>query len=135
MLSLLRQGGWVMYPLLLFSVVAFAVILERAIFYVSSRSRSVRVVEELVALYKECGEWKAVAGRFAESQRRVYFLPLVSVYFDAFDEAREHAEERLFAQAKEIVMINERRLPLLASIASIAPLLGLFGTFLGMKDK
>ncbi|MDR2247981.1 MAG: hypothetical protein LBE17_15130 [Treponema sp.] len=41
MLSLFRQGGWVMYPLLAFSVVALAVILERAIFYMSSRSRSV----------------------------------------------------------------------------------------------
>jgi biopolymer transport protein ExbB len=134
MLSLFKQGGWVMYPLLLFSVISFAVILERALFYLLSRSRSVLAVEELAAIHKECGDWKTAAGRFGEKQKRVYFFPLVSVYFDAFEESPHLFEEHLFAQAKEIIMINERRLPILASIASIAPLLGLFGTVLGMIE-
>jgi biopolymer transport protein ExbB len=43
-------------------------------------------------------------------------------------------EERLFAQAKEIAIANECRLPVLASIAALAPLLGLFGTVLGMIE-
>jgi biopolymer transport protein ExbB len=64
----------------------------------------------------------------------VYFLPLVAAYFDAIDETPHLFEEHLFAQAKEIVMINERRLPILASVASIAPLLGLFGTVIGMIE-
>jgi biopolymer transport protein ExbB/TolQ len=33
MLSLFRQGGWVMYPLLAFSVISIAVILERTVFF------------------------------------------------------------------------------------------------------
>jgi biopolymer transport protein ExbB len=123
-----------MYPLLAFSVIALAVILERAVFYLSSRFRSVRTVEELATLYKECGDWKTTAGRFAEKQKRVYFLPLVIVYFNAFDEKPHLFEEHLFAQAKEIVMVNERRLPVLASIAAAAPLFGLFGTVLGMIE-
>jgi biopolymer transport protein ExbB len=134
MISLFRQGGWVMYPLLAFSVIVLAVILERTIFYLSSRARSVRVVEELAALYKEYGDWKAAARRFAESKKRVYFLPIITVYFDALDETRECTEERLFAQAKEIVMVNERRLSILSSIAAAAPLFGLFGTVLGMIE-
>jgi biopolymer transport protein ExbB len=134
MISLFKQGGWVMYPLLAFSVIVLAVILERAIFYVSSRARSVRTVEELAALYKECGDWKAAAGRFAESKKRVYFLPIITVYFDAINETPQSTEERLFAQAKEIVMVNERRLPILSSIAAAAPLFGLFGTVLGMIE-
>jgi biopolymer transport protein ExbB len=134
MISLFKQGGWVMYPLLAFSVIVLAVILERAIFYLSSRARSVRVVEELAALYKEWGDWKAAAGRFAENKKRVYFIPLVTAYFDALDETPQSAEERLFAQAKEIVMVNERRLPILSSLAAAAPLFGLFGTVLGMIE-
>jgi biopolymer transport protein ExbB len=121
-----------MYPLLAFSVIAFAVILERAVFYLLSRDRSSRVAEELATLRKEHGDWEAAAKSFEEHKKRVYFLPLIAVYFDALDEAPERAEERLFAQAKEIVMLNERRLPILASIAAIAPLFGLFGTVLGM---
>jgi biopolymer transport protein ExbB len=134
MLSLFRQGGWVMYPLLAFSVIALAVILERAIFFLSSRAGSVHDTEELAALYKECGDWKAAAGLFAEHKKRVYFLPVVTAYFDVFNETPQHLEECLFAQAKEIVMINERRLPILSSIAAAAPLFGLFGTVLGMIE-
>jgi biopolymer transport protein ExbB len=134
MLSLFRQGGWVMYPLLAFSVIALAVILERALFYLSSRSRSARAADEIAALYQECGDWKAAAKGFTEHRRRVYFLPIVTVYFDSFNETPQRLEERLFAQAKEIVMINERRLPILSSIAAAAPLFGLFGTVLGMIE-
>jgi biopolymer transport protein ExbB len=123
-----------MYPLLLFSVVSFAVIMERALFYLVSRARSVHVAEELAAFYKKYGDWKAAAGRFAEHKKRVYFLPIVIAYFEAFDEAPRIFEERLFAQAKEIVMVNERRLSVISSIAAAAPLLGLFGTVLGMIE-
>jgi biopolymer transport protein ExbB len=134
MLLLFQQGGWVMCPLLALSIIALAVIPERALFYLLTRARSNRIAEELVVLRKECGDWKAAAERFAGKQKRVYFLPLMAAYFDSFNEAPQLFEERLFAQAKEIVMINERRLPMLASIASIAPLLGLFGTVLGMIE-
>ncbi|MDR1179019.1 MAG: MotA/TolQ/ExbB proton channel family protein [Spirochaetales bacterium] len=123
-----------MYPLLALSIIALAVIPERALFYLLTRARSNRIAKELATFRKECGDWKTAAGRFAEKQKRVYFLPLVAAYFDSLNEAPQLFEERLFAQAKEIVMINERRLPMLASIASIAPLLGLFGTVLGMIE-
>jgi biopolymer transport protein ExbB len=134
MFSLFRQGGWVMYPLLVFSVISLAVIMERAVFYLATRAPAVRAAEELAALKKECGDWKAAAGRFAENRKRVYFLPLVTVYFDAPNETPEHTEERLYAQAKEIALVNERRLSVLSSIAAIAPLFGLFGTVLGMIE-
>jgi biopolymer transport protein ExbB len=134
MLELFKQGGWVMYPILVFSVIAFAVILERAVFYLLSRAPSARTAEELTAFRKECGDWKAAAERFAGKRKRAYYLPLVTAYFDAFGEAPQLFEERLFAQAKEIVIVNERRLPVLASIAALAPLLGLFGTVLGMIE-
>jgi biopolymer transport protein ExbB len=134
MLSLFRQGGWVMYPLLAFSIVSIAVILERAVFYIASRARSVRSAYELAALYKECGDWKASAKRFVENKKRVYFIPVVIAYFDSLDETPGVFEERLFARAKEIIIANERLLPVLSSIASAAPLLGLFGTVLGMIE-
>ncbi|MDR0629792.1 MAG: hypothetical protein LBG24_09195, partial [Treponema sp.] len=104
MLSLFKQGGWVMYPLLLFSVISIAVILERTVFYILSRARFLRTVEELATFGKECGYWKGAAKRFAEKHRRVYFLPLVAAYFQALDEEPRLFEEHLFAQAKEIVM-------------------------------
>ena len=121
-----------MYPLLAFSVISIAVILERAVFYILTRARSLRTVEELAAFGKEPGDWKEAVKHFTEKHRRVYFLSLVAAYFQALDEEPRLFEEHLFAQAKEIVMVNERRLPILASVASIAPLLGLFGTVLGM---
>ena len=123
-----------MYPLLTFSVVSLAVILERAVFYLLNRDRSARVVEELAAFCTESGDWKAAAFSFTQKQKRVYFMPLINAYFDTIGKTPHIFEEHLFAEAKEIVMINERHLPILASIASIAPLLGLFGTVLGMIE-
>jgi biopolymer transport protein ExbB len=134
MLSLFRQGGWVMCPLLAFSVIALAVILERALFYLSSRAGSVQAEEELVTLHKAYNDWKAAAGAFLENKKRLYYLPVIVAYFEAFDETPQQVEERLFARAKEIVMVNERRLPILSSIAAAAPLFGLFGTVLGMIE-
>ena len=134
MLSLFRQGGWVMYPLLAFSVITLAVILERAVFYLLSRACSTRAVEELDALYKEYGDWKIAAEHFTEQNKRVFFLPIVTAYFDTLDDTPQWVEEHLFVQAKERVMVNERRLPILASIAAAAPLFGLFGTVLGMIE-
>jgi biopolymer transport protein ExbB len=71
---------------------------------------------------------------FRGKQKRVYFIPVVTAYFDSLDEAPGIFEERLFARAKEIIIANERLLPVLSSIASAAPLLGLFGTVLGMIE-
>jgi biopolymer transport protein ExbB len=134
MLALFKQGGWVMYPILLFSIISIAVILERTVFYFLSRGRSIRTVENLETFRKEYGDWKGAAKCFAEKYRRVFFLSLVATYFEALDKEQHLFEEHLFVQAKEIVMLNERRLPILASVASIAPLLGLFGTVLGMIE-
>jgi biopolymer transport protein ExbB len=134
MLSLFRQGGWVMYPLLGFSVVAVAVILERAVFYIASRARSASPSDEIAAFRRGCGDWQTAAKRFAGKNKRVYFISVVIAYFDSIDEAPGIFEERLFASAKEIIIANERLLPVLSSIASAAPLLGLFGTVLGMIE-
>ena len=73
-------------PPLLFSVISIAVILERAVFYILSRARSLRTIEELAAFNKDCEGWKEAAKHFAEKHRRVYFLPLVAAYFQALDE-------------------------------------------------
>jgi hypothetical protein len=121
-----------MYPLLAFFVISITVILERAMFYILSRARSLRTIEELAAFGKECGDWKEAAKYFAEKHLCVYFLPLVAACFGPLDEDQRLFEEHLFAQAKEIVMVNERRFSILVSVASIAPLLGLFGTVLGI---
>ncbi|MDR0583200.1 MAG: hypothetical protein LBG57_02465 [Treponema sp.] len=86
MLALFKQGGWVRYPLLAFSVISIAVILERAVFYILSYARSLRTVEELAAFNKEYGDWKGAVKCFAEKHQRVYFLSLVAAYFDALNE-------------------------------------------------
>jgi hypothetical protein len=74
-----------MYPILLFSIISIAVILERAVFYLLSRACSLRTVEELAPYDKECGGWKEAVKHFAEKHRRAYFLPLVAAYFQALE--------------------------------------------------
>jgi biopolymer transport protein ExbB len=134
MLSLLKQGGYVMYPLLAFSVLSFAVIVERALFYLLSRAYKASAEDVLTQFYKECGDWKTAADRFAKIRSREYFIPLIAAYFNNAADLQQLFEENLFVHAKEIVLVNERRLDILASIASVSPLVGLFGTVLGMIE-
>jgi biopolymer transport protein ExbB/TolQ len=53
MLTLFKQGGWVMYPSLLFSAISIAVILEQVVFYILSRASSFRTFDELMVFVKE----------------------------------------------------------------------------------
>jgi biopolymer transport protein ExbB len=134
MLELFRQGGWVMYPLLAFSVLSLAVILERAAFYVSCRGEPEALLQHVASRWKQGADAAALSAELGAAGSRSYFILLVQNYFDAFDDALPVFEEKLYACGAEIVRLHERRLSPLSSIATISPLIGLFGTVLGMIE-
>jgi biopolymer transport protein ExbB len=55
-------------------------------------------------------------------------------YIDSTGEEASAVSEKLFIAGSEIMRKNEKRLSVLASIAHLAPLCGLFGTVLGMIE-
>ncbi|MDR2143847.1 MAG: MotA/TolQ/ExbB proton channel family protein [Treponema sp.] len=131
MLDLFTRGGWVMYPLLAFSIAALGIILERGFYFFISRQRLDRFLKDL-SIEGNAGELAALRKNLAAQNGRGYLTQMAGVYLACVGE--EAASEKLFAAGSEIIRESEKRLSVLASIAHLAPLCGLFGTVLGMIE-
>jgi biopolymer transport protein ExbB len=127
-LELLEQGGTVMLPLLLCSVVAVAIVLER-VWTLTREGRSARHVHALVY------QTLAGAGRTAALAVCQHDpSPLASIYRVALacagnDAVRRDVSERKLAQ---VVRPFSRFVWLLGTIGSLAPFIGLLGTVIGI---
>lgn len=130
MIELVKAGGWPMIPLVLLSLVALAIIGAR--FWALRRS---------VVLPPELGEevrqW--ASGRERLDQGHIEALretsPLGRLLAAALDARHRGAlaiRERVEDTGRHIVHDMEKYLNTLGSIAAAGPLLGLFGTVVGM---
>lgn len=131
MFAIIEAAGWPIWPLLLCSVVALAIIGER---WWSLRQNAVmpkNLLGQVVQEYRQNGITSQLLTRlydnsplgviFAAGLKNVKMSPAVM---------REAIEE-----AGRLVAIElERFLTSLGTIAAIAPLLGLFGTVIGMIE-
>ncbi|MDR2619246.1 MAG: MotA/TolQ/ExbB proton channel family protein [Treponema sp.] len=131
MLDLFLKGGWVMYPLLVFSVFSLAVILERGFYFFRSRQRPDEFLKALGCEGKT-GELTALRKNLMTQNVRGYLTQMTRAYLDCMGE--DGASETLFVEGSEIIRKSEKRLSILASIAHLAPLCGLLGTVLGMIE-
>ena len=129
MWEIIIAGGPVMWPILLCSVIAVAIILERL--WTLQRKRVIpRELTERV--------WKLVESR-SLNQRHIEALarnsPLGRVLAAGLanhDRGREIMKEAIEDTGRHVVHELERFLNPLATIAGISPLLGLLGTVVGM---
>lgn len=129
MLDLLKSGGIVMIPLLLCSVLALAIIIERFWTLRASRLAPKSLVNELWGWIKrkELNSKRLRELRDAAPLGRVLAAGLVNA-----KHGRDIMKESIQEEASHVVHEMERFLTALGTIASIAPLLGLLGTVLGM---
>jgi biopolymer transport protein ExbB len=130
-LELVKAGGWPMIPLLLLAVAALAIIVERA-----WTLRRVAVLPP--NLGREVRAW-AGTGRLdpahIESLRATSPLgALLAAALDVRNRPREVIRERIEDTGRHLVHRMERFLNALGTIAAAGPLLGLFGTVVGMID-
>jgi biopolymer transport protein ExbB len=128
-LELVKAGGWAMIPLLLLSVLALTLIVERA----WSLRRSAVLPPNLG---KEVRTW-AGSGKLdpahIESLRRTSPLgELLAAALDVRLRPRDQIRERIEDVGRHLVHKMERYLNTLGTIAAAGPLLGLFGTVVGM---
>ena len=129
MLDLVKAGGWLMIPIVLCSIAAMAIIVER----LWSLQRK-RVAPEDLAV--EVREW---VRRGALTEERVQALressPLGRILASALagrDLDREFMKEGIEDVGRHVVHELGRYLDALGTIAAITPLLGLLGTVIGM---
>lgn len=129
MLELVKAGGWPMIPLLLLTVVGLAIIVER---FWTLRRKAVLPP----GLGDEVRAW-AARGRLdpahIDSLRRTSPLgALLAAALDVRHRPREEIRERVEDVGRHLVHRMERFLNTLGTIAAAGPLLGLFGTVVGM---
>lgn len=129
MFEFVKAGGWLMVPILLCSVIAMAIIVER--FWSLQRRRI--TPENLVAQVWQWAKAGVLDAKHIQALRtssplgRVLAAGLVNLHHD-----REVMKESIEEVGRHVVHDLERYLNALGTIASIAPLLGLLGTVIGM---
>jgi|TARA_R110001599_G_scaffold266002_1_gene466691 biopolymer transport protein ExbB len=128
-LDLLKPGGIIMFPLLLCSVLALAIIIERFWTLRVSRLAPKSLVQGLWASIrkKELNARKIKELKEAAPLGRVLAAGLVNA-----KHGRDIMKESIQEEASHVVHEMERFLTALGTIAVITPLLGLLGTVIGM---
>ena len=127
MLEYFRQGGPIMYPLLLCSLVSLTLIVERALFWIrEEKRRDRRLLDELMTLVErnELEKARGLTGGTKDFVVRVMVCGIVHQAFSLRDALRMGADE-------EIARMR-RYLPILDTMITLSPLLGILGTVTGI---
>lgn len=122
-------GGPVMWPLLGASVVAVAVIVERAVTYGLQRLPFERFVERLCDAVR-AGDREGAERVVASGKGPI--ARLAAVFLSVQDRPKEARDELLKREGGVLLEVVEKRLPLLRLVTQVAPILGLLGTVHGL---
>ena len=128
--NLLTAGGIVMIPLLFFSILVGALIIERIRFWVKINSRQTSIVEEVLKLYRRDNVVSAL-----EKLRKNTDLPIARIFLAALELEEANPEEfrlALESEAQAEIPLLKRFQNIFDTVISLSPLLGLLGTVLGL---
>lgn len=128
--ELFVAGGFVMWPLLAFSVLAIALIAERVVFWTKVYRRENRVVRDVLTLYRRDN----VVGALDKLKQNTD-LPIARVFLAALlleDPNPEEFRLALETESQAEIPVLKRFNNLFDTIISLAPLFGLLGTVTGL---
>ena len=131
MFDIIRAAGWPIWPLLLASVIAVALIIERSITLRRSKIVPDGLLDRVIGDYRQGGVNPDMLNRLAGQSPlgRVFAAGLRNV-----KSSREVMKEAVEEAGHGVTHELERFLTSLGTIASISPLMGLFGTVVGMIE-
>lgn len=131
MLDLLKAGGWLMVPILLCSVAALAIVLERSWALRRQRIMPDGLVTQILQLQRHhaLDAAQIAAIRDGSALGRMLAAGLLNRFH-----AREVMKEAIQDTGRHVVSGMERYLSTLGTIAAVTPLLGLLGTVIGMIE-
>lgn len=131
MLEIFQKGGPLMYPILLCSVLALAIFLERVWTFFRLRRGTDALVREVENLVRKSriDEAVIVCQRTGTPLARIILAALRNT-----GRSRDHIKTAVEEVGSRETAPLERYLGLLGTIATITPLLGLLGTVLGMIE-
>ena len=129
--AIIHAAGWPIWPLLVASIIGMALIVERMMYLRRNRILPPTLLQEVIRVYHNGKINADVVSNLQQNSPlgRVLAAGLRNV--DApRDIMKESIEEAGMATAYEL----ERFLTTLGTIATLAPLMGLFGTVVGMIE-
>ena len=131
MFAIIQAAGWPIWPLLLASILAVAFIIERSMALRRSKVVPEGLLQSIVSEYRQGGATEEMIARVAKHSPlgRVLSAGLRNV-----KSTREAMKEAIEEAGRGVTHELERFLTSLGTIASIAPLMGLFGTVVGMIE-
>ncbi len=131
MLAIIEAAGWPIWPLILASVIAVAIIIERAYSLRSKEIVPLGLLSETIKVYQERGVTQDTLARLTDGSPlgRLFATALKNSHF-----SREVMKESIEESGRAVTHELDRFLNTLGTIASMAPLLGLFGTVVGMIE-
>lgn len=135
MFSIIQAAGWPIWPLILCSVVALALIVERFYSLRLSQVAPPQLVEEVVGVTRASLPAADVVNKLSENSVLGQVLSAGLRTVIAEPRITEPALRQSFENAGRTAVHGlERYLNTLGTIAAAAPLLGLFGTVVGMIE-
>lgn len=127
MIDYFVRGGPVMYPLLVCSVIALTVIIERVLFWLRlDLHRNQTLVDSVMELC-QVGDWHGVREKVKGSRDFVIRILVSGILHREFSLTRA-----MEAAAADEVQRMRRHLAALDTMITVAPLLGIFGTVTGI---
>jgi biopolymer transport protein ExbB len=129
--AIIQAAGWPIWPLLVASVIAVALIIERLIVLRRERIVPQGLFERVVDAYRKQGASKELVDNLYQDSPlgRVLAAGLRNV-----KAPRPVMKEAIEEEGRAVTHHLERFLTTLGTIASISPLMGLFGTVVGMIE-
>ncbi len=131
MFSLIQAAGWPIWFLILTSLVAVALIVERFLALTRAKIIPEALVEEVLLMARNQQLTPESANRLAQAS------PLGKILAAGVRQrsiGRLAMREAMESAGRLVAHQLERFLPALGTIATVAPLLGLFGTVVGMIE-
>lgn len=127
MIHIFIKGGPVMYPLLACSIISLTVIIERALFWLrEDMCRDQLLVDEVLELCRR-GDWEKVKAKVAGSKDYIIRILVSGILHREFSMAKA-----METAATDEIRRMRRYLVVLDTMITVAPLLGIFGTVIGI---
>lgn len=129
LLSLLMKGGWLMVPLILLSLAAVYVLIERLLTYRACLNLSESFLQALDNQLHN-GDIHQLQQLCTAEDNIIQKVLLKGI--QSRQTAAKSVECILESESKRIIASLEERLSILATIAGVAPMIGFLGTVTGM---
>lgn len=127
--QLFLLGGPLMWVILLCSILALAIVIERLIFYAMIKTNVVVLKETIFTALRQKNHHNAL---MACDENRSPIAKVLKAGLLKYGSSKEEIVEAMNETAQMETPKLERRLSGLSTIGNISPLLGLLGTVLGM---